>query len=1036
MSILRMFVFVLFLVLLVLAAAVNAQSTGIGPTSINPSTTAAGVPMEILVTSAITNPDVIPETINLQKLDASGRVIAVLGSLRDDGLEGDAQAGDNVYTIKTTVLENVPGTVRYRVTAGVRGSLLRMFSRVLEVSITGTATGITITSPANAAYINTPSVTVRGTVGDAAAQVKVNGIAAPVTNKTFVATVPLNEGPNTLTAVAANTNGTTSTSSILVTLDTTPPQVEIYTPSRNSVTTDSSITVTGLVNDIVVGTVNPQQATVTVNGVAAQVSNRTFHASNIPLTMGENTIRVVAADRAGNSATATTRVTRQAQTQNTLKVQSGNNQTGSVGSRLPNPLVAKLVTASGLPVANTPVVFRVKQLDGSVSPNGEPGTYLNAVAVNTNAQGLASVFFTLGTRAGVGNNVVEASTLGVPTTATFVASATAGTPSLIVVDSGNNQYGVIGQPLPLPFIAIVTDSGNNRLPGVKVTFTVKNGGGSFAGKSTFTTTTDSDGRAMAVLTLGPNAGVNNNLVEASFDGMTSYPAAFTASGMAPGPAEQTRISGVVLDNSNNPIPGVTMRLYQINLGARSNLPTEVARPVQTDAQGQFVMQPVPIGVFKLMADGTTAQRPGSWPTLEYDMITVPGVDNTVGMPIYLPELKTQNRLCVNETTGGTLTIPDAPGFSLTIAPGSAIFPGGSRSGCVSVTPVNMDKVPMVPGFGQQPRFIVTIQPVGAHFNPPAAMTIPNVDGLPPRAVTEMYSYDHDLASFVAIGSGTVSEDGSVIKSDPGVGVLKAGWHAAGNPNPSGSVGHCGECKECQGSQCVVDNSRIPTQDSPTDCKKQICSAGSIVTVNDDSEQPAEVCKQCKGGAKIDRANGSTPVDPNTCCFNGDPLPKLNNEYDTLIAKCPFRVQVKESERRHYIDGCTYSPDDLESWDDLTLTNYDKYRRNAVWGTVLGEIDNSVAAAQILPCNLHDICYQTCGSVQSVCDEALGEGITATCDAAYEPPCPYQTLDECREFEEEYQSCRGIGSIYRDAVSLLGARAYKERQKQYCRCCGD
>ena len=34
----------------------------------------------------------------------------------------------------------------------------------------------------------------------------------------------------------------------------------------------------------------------------------------------------------------------------------------------------------------------------------------------------------------------------------------------------------------------------------------------------------------------------------------------------------------------------------------------------------------------------------------------------------------------------------------------------------------------------------------------------------------MYSYDHDLAAFVAIGTGTVSEDGLVIRSDPGVGV--------------------------------------------------------------------------------------------------------------------------------------------------------------------------------------------------------------------------------------------------------------------------
>src|SRR4029453_16214554 len=109
-----------------------------------------------------------------------------------------------------------------------------------------------------------------------------------------------------------------------------------------------------------------------------------------------------------------------------------------------------------------------------------------------------------------------------------------------------------------------------------------------------------------------------------------------------------------------------------------------------------------------------------------------------------------NALCVSETQGGTLTLPQVPGFALTIAAGGGAFPGGGGSGCVTVTPVNADKVPMAPGFGQQPRFVVTIQPVGTIFNPPAAITLPNVDGLAPRAVTEMYSYDHDLAAFVAI----------------------------------------------------------------------------------------------------------------------------------------------------------------------------------------------------------------------------------------------------------------------------------------------
>jgi hypothetical protein len=225
--------------------------------------------------------------------------------------------------------------------------------------------------------------------------------------------------------------------------------------------------------------------------------------------------------------------------------------------------------------------------------------------------------------------------------------------------------------------------------------------------------------------------------------------------------------------------------------------------VKTDGAGQFVMGPVPVGAFKLMADGATAGN-GPWPTLEFDIVTVAGRRNDVGLPIYLPRLDESGKLCVDETTGGTLTLPQVPGFALTIAPGSATFPGGSRTGCVTVTPVNGDKVPMAPGFGQQPRFVVTIQPVGTLFNAPARLTLPNVDGLAPRAVTEMYSYDHDLAAFVSIGTGTVSEDGALITSDPGVGVIKAGWHCGGNPNPVGTAGSCPDCQRCQGTTCVAD----------------------------------------------------------------------------------------------------------------------------------------------------------------------------------------------------------------------------------------
>jgi glucodextranase-like protein len=661
---------------------------------------------------------------------------------------------------------------------------------------------VTFTSPANLSYLNLSPTTVTGTVDDPTATVTVNSISAPVANGQFSIMLPLAEGPNIVTATATSADGAAGNTSIEVTLDTTPPHVTITSPPNRFVTTDESITVAGNVNDIVVGTVNDQQAQVTVNGSTAQVANRMFVATNVPLNIGDNVIQAVGRDRVGNAVTNQITVTRREVTDAQISQISGNNQTSVIGTVLGAPLVVALTDSEGNPVPDKPVIFKVSQDNGMVSAGGAPAP--SAIAI-TNAQGQAQAQWTLGTRAGAGANSVEAYSVGFAGTAIFTATGTLGPAGKIVIDTGNNQIGEVNQPLPKPLIAVVVDSGNNRLGGVPVTFTVKQGGGSFGGQPSLTVNTDSDGRAAATMTLGFQEGNANNLVEANFPGNQGFHASFTATGRAPGNPAGTTISGVVLDNSNVPIQGVTIRAVLTNLlNSNSSIIQSVAA-VQTDAQGQFTIPQAPVGFVKLLVDGSTAQRPGTYPTLDYDMVTVAGVNNTVGMPIFLLPLNTSNQLCVTATTGGgTLTIPEAPGFSLTFGPGQVTFPGGSKTGCISVTVVHGDKVPMVPGFGQQPRFIVTIQPAGAVFNLPAAITLPNVDGLPPRAVTEMYSFDHDIGSFVAIGTGIVSDDGQVIRSSPGVGVLKAGWHCGGDPNQTGTAATCPDCQKCQGTRCVEE----------------------------------------------------------------------------------------------------------------------------------------------------------------------------------------------------------------------------------------
>ena len=141
----------------------------------------------------------------------------------------------------------------------------------------------------------------------------------------------------------------------------------------------------------------------------------------------------------------------------------------------------------------------------------------------TDAQGRAQTVWTLGTRAGAGKNRVEATSPGIAGVAVFTATGLPAAGAQVNVDAGNLQFGVAGQDLPRPLVAVLTDAGHNRLPGVPLTFRSSRGAAASPARRPATVETDAYGRALAALTLGPDAGEDNNLVEASFAGNPGGP---------------------------------------------------------------------------------------------------------------------------------------------------------------------------------------------------------------------------------------------------------------------------------------------------------------------------------------------------------------------------------------------------------------------------------------------------------------------------------------------------------------------------------
>ena len=179
----------------------------------------------------------------------------------------------------------------------------------------------------------------------------------------------------------------------------------------------------------------------------------------------------------------------------------GNNQMGSLNSRLAEPFIVEVVDANDNPVEDARVRFRTTIGSGRFSPRAFS---------RTDEDGLAEITFT---PTSTGRIRVVATVAGADSTAAFIVQGGEPADALVKV-SGDTQSGTPGNALANPFVVEVQDEDGEPLAGHRVTFSVTAGGGSLSETSA---AADEDGRAETTLTLGSERGVNS--VQASVSGV-------------------------------------------------------------------------------------------------------------------------------------------------------------------------------------------------------------------------------------------------------------------------------------------------------------------------------------------------------------------------------------------------------------------------------------------------------------------------------------------------------------------------------------
>jgi hypothetical protein len=147
----------------------------------------------------------------------------------------------------------------------------------------------------------------------------------------------------------------------------------------------------------------------------------------------------------------------------------------------------------------------------------------------------------------------------------------------------------------------------------------------------------------------------------------------------------------------------------------------------------------------------------------------------------------------------------------------------------------------------------------------------------------MFSFDHDLNRFVGIGTGTVTEDGLAVVSDPGFGIEHAGWGGSTARPPTTCAASC---------------------DDGDNCTEDFCEDGEC------THEPVETCDECE----IEELSAPPPGIPHP--YPDDDTANMTTEARTALG-C-LRGAIAESGGGHNLTSAfrpqAYQEHLQEVWD--------------------------------------------------------------------------------------------------------------------------